>query len=277
MKKYIFTVVMLVLFLGVSNICLAKNTRYAIGWDEKADLKDATTYEIVKVDNLSRKAITKSLSAYTTRELRVLPENKKMAYKIVLPKDIITSQIKSTIYKIILDITSKDKEIDEVILNFYSDKELVKEGFSDIGNAIWARNGDLGNVTPHIATSNSRVGYKITYFVKDNLKEYLKQRLKQETIFGYSEKQRRAIFKEIVAAEDRADDEAENMYPADANKIPMNKLSTYDWEGMLQKKFNKSNQLRKRYVKRIIKKYKLTEEELDKITTEAFKEGWALD
>ena len=276
MKKIIsFLIVLALMFANIS--FAGEKVTAKIEWSKNVPLKDASSCEIITTEDLSRKAMTKSLSAYTVKELSALPENKKIAIRIVLPKDIKQSQIEPSIYKMISDITSKDKNIDEIILNFYSDKELVEGGISDIGHATWAYDGELGNVTPDIARSNNRSGYKITYSILGNLENYLKQRSKQESIFGYTEAQRRKIYKEIVAAEDRSTAETEKLYPTNSNNIPMNKLSTYDWKGMFEKNSNKSKELNKKYQKQIRKKYKLTEEQIDKLETEAFEEQWPLD
>lgn len=104
---------------------------------------ETTDYEIVSIEDQSRKALGKNLSQYEISELEELPTNKKILYKIVFSKDIKENQVKPTIEKIISKLTTEDSDIDEIILWLYSDKELSNSSY-DIGTAIWAPFGKLG-------------------------------------------------------------------------------------------------------------------------------------
>jgi hypothetical protein len=220
------------------------------------------TYEIVKQEDLSRKAMgNKSLSDFTSQELAALPTNKKIKYHIVVPSTIKANQVNSTVNKIVSDITSKDNDIDEIVMFLYSDKELaVNNGAYDVATAVWAPLGDLGNVTPEIAKNNDRSSYSTKVDVKPNLDAYLSQRTKNETIFGLTEEQRRQFYKEIVAAEDRAREEADKLFPigAESNKI-------------------KHDELREKYASVIRNKYKVNADQEKQILNEGLNESWSLD
>lgn len=223
-----------------------------------------TTYEIVKQEDLSRKAMgNKSLSDFTSQELAALPTNKKIKYHIVVPSTIKANQVNSTVNKIVSDITLKDNDIDEIVMFLYSDKELaINSGAYDVATAVWAPLGDLGNVTPEIAKNNDRSGYSTKVDVKPNLDSYLSQRAKNETLFGLTEEQRRQFFKELVSADDRAREEADKLFSIDTdyenNKIKFDELS-------------------EKYASVIRTKYKISKDQEMEITNEAFKEGWSLD
>lgn len=177
-------------------------------------------YEIVESEDQSHKAMTKSLSSYTYQELVKLPIDKKMGYRVVVSPTIKENQVRPTVEKIIADITSKDNDIDEISLLLYSDKELANEMY-DVARATWAPNGKLGNVTPEIAKTNNRNNYKLEIQIAENLEQYLKQRAKSEQKLGFTEDRRRKIFKEILAAEDKAWTEARKRYPL----VPTDHLS----------------------------------------------------
>lgn len=233
--------------------------------EEKVDTtSNAVSYEIVKTEDMSRKAMgDKSLSDYTTAELKKLPTNKRIFYKVVVPTTIKVEQVKPTVDKIISDLTNKDKDIDEIILDLYSDKEMITESW-DVANAIWAPGGELGNVNASIASSNNRSGYKTTIQIKDKLEEYLAQKSKSEDKFGLSESQRRQFFKEIVAAEDRARNEAEKKYP-------MDNVNNF------QKNTDEYNRLADIYRGQVMQKYGVNKDQEASIVGEAFKENWPMD
>lgn len=167
-------------------------------------ITEATDYEIVQLEDQSRKALGKKvLSQYETAEIDKLPINKKIVYRVVLPKDIKERQVKPTVEIIIKELASVDAEIDEIILWLYSDKE-ISDGPYDIGTAIWAPKGKLENVDANIAQNNNRESYKIEYLLKSNLDQYLTQKLDSSDKFGFTVEERKQIFKEIVEAEDKA-------------------------------------------------------------------------
>jgi len=225
--------------------------------------KLSVSYEIVATKDMSHKAIgSGNLSDYSVSELQRLPTDKKINYKVVVDNKIKADQVNPTIAVIIKDITTKDKEVDEVIIDLYSDKAIIDTMY-DVANAVWAPQGELGNVTADIAHSNDRSGYKTTITVKPNLEEYLAQKNKSEDMFGLSEAQRRQFFKEIIAAEDRAHSEADRKYSSDTLTGMTKNQEEYD-------------RLANIYRGQVGKKYGITKDQEDKIVNEALKENWPL-
>ncbi len=224
----------------------------------------AVNYTIVATEDLSHRALGgNNLSDYSTGELTQLPMDKKMSYKVVVAPTIKTEQVKSTVDAIIQNITGKDKNIDEIILNIYSDNDSIS-GMYDVANAIWAPQGELGHVNADIASSNDRDAYKTTITIKENLEEYLAQKSKSEDKFGLSEAQRRQFFKDIVAAEARARKEADNRYSSDT------------LAGMAKNQ-NEYYRLADIYRGQVMKKYGVNKDQEAAIVGEAFKENWPMD
>ncbi len=227
-------------------------------------------YEIIDTEDLSHKAmVQRPLSSYTWHELTRLPMDKKIAYRVLVSPDIKANQIKPTIEKAISVITSEDPDIDEIILWLYSDKELVR-GSYDVAMATWAPGGILGNVDANIAQSNDRTGYELSIEVTHNLEEYLEQRGRSDERFGFTEEQRRQIFKEIVAAEDRATAAAERIYPMDVfdpNYKPEN----------IGKHFEKSDEFSETYRAKVREKYGISEEIQKQISVEGLTERWPME
>ena len=233
-------------FLG----CKEENKDAETQEKETAELTiDTADYEIVKTEDQSRKALgNKSLSQYQKSELEKLPTNKKILYRIVLSKDIKENQVKPTVEKIIDKLTSDDSDIDEIILWLYSDKEISNSTF-DIGTAIWAPDGKLGNIDANIAKNNNRENYRIDYQIKQNLEQYLSQKLETSDKFGLAIEERKQVFKDIVKAEDDA----------------------YNHTESEQEKVLKENK------SKLLKKYNITAEQLKEIGREGQDKYWPLD
>ena len=231
---------------------------------------EPVSYEIVKSENASHKAFgNNSLSDFTLQELSALPTDKKMIYRIVVSPEIKEKQVRPTIEKIISDITSEDDDIDEIILFLYSDKKLANSTY-DVAKATWAPNGKLGGITAEIVESNDRSSYKIDIQVKENLDEYLQQRGQSEEKFGFTEAERRQIFKAIVAAERKARVEAEQIYPILYPGLKIDKER-------IKKHYDKERELSEKYKAEVRAKYGIMEDEESQITAEAFQESWPLE
>ncbi len=226
-------------------------------------------YEIFKVENLSYKAIgKKNLSDYSLKELQELPLCKKMAYRIIVSPKIKENQVIPTIKKIISDITEKDNEIDEMFLHLYSDKTIANEAW-EIAMVTWGENGEIGNVTPEIAKSNDRSNYKTNIEMKENLEEYLKNKKTSEIKLGFTEEKRKEIFKELVATESKAMEDADRIYPIDASKPNFKK------ENVL-KNADKHTELMEKYKAEVRKKYKIDKNIEKQIVSEAFSKRWPM-
>lgn len=218
------------------------------------------TYELLRTEDISLKAMTKPLSSYTVQEIEALPLNKRVIYRVSLPPTIKQAQIEPTLRKVISDGTATDLDIDEVTVYAYSDPKNV-DGPYDIGSAIWAVNGEYGNMTPQIASSNNRANYLVSVDIEPDIESYLSQRNAQEEKFGFTEKQRRDFFKEIVAAEEKASAAAEETYPPD---VDAKKYSAY------------AQELQAQYLAEIRERNGYSEEVEDDIGVEGLLENWPL-
>jgi hypothetical protein len=242
----------LIIFILTLSIASCKEENRTVKKENKVTTElniDTADYEIINFEDQSRKALGKKpLSQYKTSEIEKLPTNKKIIYRIVLSKDIKENQVKPTIENIIANLTSKDSDIDEIILWLYSDKEISNSTF-DIGTAIWAPNGKLGNIDANIAQNNNRENYKIDYQIKQNLEQYLTQKFETSDKFGLIIDERKQVFKDIVKAEDDA----------------------YNYKESEQEKVLKENK------SKLLKKYNITSEQLKEIGTEGLDKFWPLD
>lgn len=265
LKMTIIFIVALIVFTALSSIDYSEKEKdFAL---ESISTVGAVDYNIIKTEDISRKAMgNKNMEDFTSSELANLPTNKKIIYYVVINSIINEDQAKSTINKIILDLISNDQDIDEIILWLYSEEDLVDDSAGyDIGSAIFAPLGELGNVDSEIASSNNKSNYKISYSIKNNLEEYLKNRNKSEDIFGFSVEERKQIFKDVVSAQDKARSEADKKYPVD------DYLTNYE---------NNSNEYKRLtdiYEKEVLGKWGITNEQKSEISREAQVKFWPLD
>ena len=86
----------------------------------------------------AKEAVGKSTVDYEIVETKFIgtQSNNRMMYKIVVNPTITREQVKPTAGKIIKAITSKDKDIDEITLFFYSDRSVIDEAY-DIASVDW--------------------------------------------------------------------------------------------------------------------------------------------
>lgn len=272
------TIKLLLILVIMTNLfsCSTPNNKFEFGSTE-----NSSDFEIVGKEDQTRKAMgEKSLSEFTSQELENLPDNKKMIFKIVMSKEFRKKQLDNTINKILIDLTKKNPDLDEIVLWLYSSKEMIGNPY-DIGSVIWAPNGKLGGVDPHIALNNDRTSYKITKNINDNLDSYLEQKHKNETKFGFSEQERKKIYKEIanserivekikIKKEDKVLDKLVSKYGKlndEAREILKKEMARIEKE--IEPEYIKQKQL-------VLDKYNLTKEQEELIIKEANEENWPL-
>lgn len=125
-------------------------------------------YEIVETEDISIKVMDKPLSAYSTSEIEKLPMNLRKEYRVVVPSDISNEEFKSTLIQVVMDKTSENPDIDEIVVFAYDRKEDA-DSFYTFGMVEWCPNGDWAGVTPIIASTNDRSSYQYNFEIKDKV------------------------------------------------------------------------------------------------------------
>ncbi len=125
-------------------------------------------YEIVKTEDISIKALDKPLSAYSTSEIEKLPMNIRKEYRVVVPSDISKEELKSTLIQVVMDKTSENPDIDEVVVFAYDRKEDADSIYT-FGRVEWCPNGDWAGVSSTIASTNDRSSYQYNFDIKDKV------------------------------------------------------------------------------------------------------------
>ncbi|MCD4822581.1 MAG: hypothetical protein K8R11_11070 [Methanococcoides sp.] len=107
-------------------------------------------YEIVEIeDDLWKSAIRKQ-------------------YRVLVPTDISKEELKATLIQIVLDKTSENKDIDAISIFAYDRREDVNGAYT-LGTVDWCPNGNWGDVTPEIASSNDRSSYEYVFDIKEKV------------------------------------------------------------------------------------------------------------
>ena len=96
-----------------------------------------------------------------------------------------------------------------------------------------------------------------------------------------SDEEKKSIFKEVVAAEDRGRNEAEEQCPTDATSDPLfnkwQEMTDDEREEYLQGCIELQSQLSEKYRNEVLDEYELNKEEWSEISRQAQEEQWPLD
>lgn len=185
---------------------------------------------------------------------------RRKTYRISVPSDIKEKQVRPTAQRIISRLVRKDDDLDEIALFLYSDAKPAS-GPYDVAAVDWAPSGEWGSTTIEVARTNDRAGYEISVKVKENLEAFLQQQNKPEAKLGMSEEKRREVFKELVAVEDRAQTETDQMYPIEVD---------------VKTNIRKGRELQVQYKAEVRRQHGLSEEDAKKIVIEGATEQWPL-
>lgn len=161
-------------------------TKYKIHFDSTK----VSTYSIEDSEFSKAKAITQKLSNYSTLELKKLPEFIRLTMSIVVPFDISKENLENTLKSIVYEKTKENKDIDEIVIFAYDDKNDIGTGYT-FGKLLWAPNAKTGNVTPEIAKKNIRTNYKFDIILKEKVGEITK--------FDLPTKRELEIYNEIMS------------------------------------------------------------------------------
>jgi hypothetical protein len=157
--------------------------------------------------------------------------------------------------------------IDGVSAYLYQSKAHITGGNGPIGMVEWWPKGH--SFSPE---NDENIRDKTTFV--ESVKILLLPTNASKPLDKLSEAVRREIFTAIVAAEDRANREAEKKYPVDSINIPDEKLRDYDWKSAIEKNLRESESLVKKYKMDIARKHKITESELEQIGLEGLERQW---
>jgi len=134
-----------------------------------------SSYKIENEELGSTKAIVKRLSEYTTKELEELPYSKRLTLSITVPHDISKESLSHTLKSIVSEQTNTDRDIDEIVIFAYDDKNDMGRTQYTFGKLLWAPHGKTGNITPQIAKKNIRNNYKFDIDIKEKVGEIKKE------------------------------------------------------------------------------------------------------
>jgi len=200
-------------------------------------------YEIVKTEDISIKALDKPLSAYSTSEIEKLPMNLRKEYRVVVPSDISKEEFKSTLIQVVMDKTSENLDIDEIVVFAYDRKEDA-DSFYTFGRVEWCPNGDWAGVTSTIASTNDRSSYQYNFEIKDKVGN-----------IDVSDRPTEREFEICDYYDDRLLEETKKLFEAE--------------DAGLQYKYADIEELENAVRTEVANKYDISEDELDKVWLKA--------
>ena len=132
----------------------------------KYDENLVSKYTIIDKEIDFAKAMVKSLSSYTTQELKNLPDSKRVTMQVTVPSDISKDGLSNTLKCIAFKQTEKDNDIDVLIIFAYDDKRDIGSGYT-YGKLSWSPIGFL--VSPKVASNNLRYNYETVIDIKNHV------------------------------------------------------------------------------------------------------------
>lgn len=125
-------------------------------------------YQIAKSEDVSIKALDKSLSMYSASEIVKLPMNIRMTYRVIVPSDITKEELEATFKQIVKDQTKTNPDIDEITIYAYDRMDDIN-GVYTFGMCEWCPNGEWSGVTSKIAQTNDRSNYEFVFDIRDKV------------------------------------------------------------------------------------------------------------
>jgi hypothetical protein len=157
---------------------------------------------------------------------------------------------------------------DGITAFLYQSAEHANGANAALGRAEWWPQGHTFADAANVRNKATHVDSIDVFSIPDTTVAKTNSRLTENVM--------REIFTALVKSEDRGTREAEARYPTNANNIPDDKLSTYDWKTVLAKNAEYEDTLQQKYQRELLAKYKISEAELDAIRNEASAQQWPL-
>jgi len=240
-------------------LCLGLMINLAFAELEKSE---SLHYEIVKKEYMKKGGDFRTglPPKYTLVVARVFIDGEKAT----------DEEIKESLIQVLQEIQTKDNPDAITIHTFKTKKGAEMAGVYSLAMAEWWPKGHSLSRSNEANIKNKQ-SYETTFNILERVE------VPEDIIVSrFNKEKRKEIYYALIEAEDRASAEAEKKYPTNLNNIPMNQIRDYDFSGMLDKQSRLRDKLIKKYEKQVMKKYKIIEEEVDKISYEAYKDNWPL-
>ena len=228
-----------------------------------ADGKNLYSYKVVKKEVLKKGAQLKPL---------ISPKYTLIIGTVALidNEELTEVKVKRTIEEIISEIRRTDNP-DAISIHLYLSIDHIEGSSTPFAVADWWPKGH--SLSPNNKVNIENKSTHIIRYISIMLPEKVEE---SEIVNRMSESRRRQIFSELVKLEDRAQKAADNKYIIDASKIPIGQLRNYDWKTVFKKNSKEAKRLMEKDRKSLLTKHKISDEELTKISREAFLKDWPL-
>lgn len=153
-------------------------------------------FQVISRNDISNKALEGPLSSYTAAEIAALPTAKRETVNAIIDGPITQDQVEPTLHAILDVIRAADSDTDEITIWLHSDADRIGRGW-DIGRLLWAPHGEMGRITPQIASSNDRSTYQVVVEIRSDVESYLAGRMESTEQHGMSTEARRAYWQAL--------------------------------------------------------------------------------
>ena len=156
----------------------------------------------------------------------------------------------------------------------YPTEEKANSGVLPLASGTWAPGGDVGNLTWRIAKNNSRENYRIEIEANffDDLESHLEQANKSEKKFGFTKKERKEIWQDLVGCEDKASVESAKYYDPMCSNCPEHR----EVDNFVEKSGEKRNEIEGECKRKVRNSYSIDTEVQEEIELEGVTKNWAM-
>jgi len=218
-----------------------------------------TESSVISNDYDEHKEKTSVIPVYEiiTDELTEQPFKTMVIMKLAITGKVTKTNIRSVLQNVFLDVETAGNykyhsEPTLIAIHLFTSPQLARKG---VGRPVATLHKNGLNTPPRITIN------------EEMIKVYNE---KPETKYGYTEVKRKEIFKELVAAEDKARMEAENRFPINKN-LSGEKLLAESY-----KQEERREMLNQKYESIVETKYGLSSEQNIKISVEGLNKNWPM-
>lgn len=274
------TLVYLLAFFAIY-LGLAGTVYSTIKSSEKVDSKQTDDITTLDDTNQSDKSNLKDVYDYSlySKEIGkkggslnppIKPKYRWLNAKIIIPsvREVSEDKLKATLTSALSSLQKSDQP-DAINIWVYQSPEHVLSNISIASLDWWPKKHSLDPTNSKNIEDKSSYITKLDFTLPENVNP-------DKLLTRIPEKTRQAIWNAVIKAEDRAEKEAEAKYPLKASQMSIEKIQKYDFDKASDLHYDMSDRLTKKYREIVFAEYKITKDEMSKITEEGLRKKWPM-
>lgn len=238
---------------------------FVAAWSVPSLAEEVLPFEILSVEQQKKGASVRP--AHPPRYVLLIARVALKGAHPALTEENVAQTLRDVLQAVRVDATEKGVRCDGVSVYLYESPDHWNSRSMPLGEAEWWPKGHSFSFE-----NDANVRNEATHI--EAVKVLDLPKAPSSVVSRLSLEKRKEVFAAAVHGERRAEQEAEAKYPTLGNHIPIEKLRTYDVRAAMEKKTRENERLRAKYEAAILKKYKISESELQLITMEALMQNW---